>query len=38
MDNEDKNVKRQRAGLISYITKVFDGEIKRIMSLDANFG
>ena len=30
-----KNVKRQRAGIMSYMNKIMDGELKRILSLDA---
>ena len=36
MADSDKNIKRQRAGFMTYIDKLFDGEIKRIMSLEDN--
>lgn len=30
-----KNVKRQRAGIMSYMNKIMEGELKRVLNLDA---
>ena len=35
-DAVDKNIKRQRAAFMTYLQKLFDGEIMRIMSLEEN--